>query len=81
MLLVSMESRVINIVYSWEINDYLDRTDFKLENYYELEKIRLSSPQVNKIELIDDVGEYTKIKVSTTDDYYWNISIKKKIKF
>lgn len=68
-------------MYSWEIDNTLKSKAFWFDTYWDLEKIRLSSPQLYKMEIIDDNEECVQLKLSTTDNWNWNVFVKHKTNY
>ncbi len=67
-------------MYNWELNNYFQSVGYKLNNFYDFERIRGSSPQVRfNLDYEDDYE--TCLNVFTDDiDYNWKVHILKQNK-
>lgn len=63
-------------MYSYEINSYLQDKNFILDNFYDFEKIRITSPQISNYTLIGEREGLCQLEVNTTDNFTWYIYIK-----
>ena len=64
-------------MYSDEINDYLAKRNFNVA-YDEIEDMRLSSPQLNRIKFEGVEGDYSRYKIATNDNHTWDVFVKNK---
>ena len=63
-------------MYSYEIQDYLQRRSYHLETYDELQNIIDTSPQIIRVKLDYFNDRYTKYYLKANDDYEWLVWIK-----
>lgn len=68
-------------MYSWEIDNKLKENHYWFDTYYDFEKMRMLSPQIYRIEIIDDNEERVKLQVSTKDNWTWSVYIKHENKY
>lgn len=63
-------------MYSYEIQDYLQRRSYHLETYDELQNIIDTSPQIIRVKLDYFDDRYSQYYLKTNDDYEWLVWIK-----
>ena len=63
-------------MYSYEIQDYLQRRSYHLETYDELQNIIDTSPQIIRVKLDYFDDRYSQYYLKANDDYEWLVWIK-----